>query len=506
MSMIKRNSNEQRETVIAMALETAEGRTALAQAMVEPIKTSLMYQAIGRKLFMVDELPQGALARYERDVAVKSYVIPKRGGVPSAEVEAEELLVPTIELAAHPQIRLNEIRQRRFYIVDRAQVRAKDSLQRQEDTEVFKVLNAGVPTDQSISVSGTLQPENINLALTLIEEHELMRGRDIVELVRGELAQLRKEFRMTQQMNLWQMGTQIHPSLVPLRQALQEAPIPAALKALLVDSIHQKDTPESALQEIRAHLLHSIGDAQRALPDSGVHVFSGFSGSGKSMAVARLAQHASSKYGAEQVAVISYQDIKPGAWNQTQLLCAQSGADCFRATNAAALQLLLEELQARRLILIDTSGVQIGERLQEIQAVAQQLDMEMSMHAVLPADASQATIAKLNQMTQISWTSMVVSKLDESTQPWALLQFFIEQPLGVSMISRGERMADWSAKMDASEFVDVGLSQLSLATVPPGASQLHSAVARATAKIAQLANDGSIQGAMGARQPVGIHS
>ncbi len=177
MSMIKRNSNEQREAIIAMALETAEGRTALAQAMVEPIKTSLMYQAIGRKLMMVDELPQGALARYERDVAVKSYVIPKRGGVPSAEVEAEELLVPTIELAAHPQIRLNEIRQRRFYIVDRAQVRAKDSLQRQEDTEVFKVLNAGVPTDQSISVSGTLQPENINLALT----------RTLVGLIHGKV-------------------------------------------------------------------------------------------------------------------------------------------------------------------------------------------------------------------------------------------------------------------------------------------------------------------------------
>ena len=116
--MIKRNTNEQREAIIAMALETPEGRTALAQAMVEPIKTSLMYQAIGRKLLMVDELPQGALARYERDVAVKSYVIPKRGAVPSAEVEAEELLVPTIELAAHPQLRLNEIRARRFYIVD----------------------------------------------------------------------------------------------------------------------------------------------------------------------------------------------------------------------------------------------------------------------------------------------------------------------------------------------------------------------------------------------------
>ncbi len=180
MSMIKRNTNEQREAIIAMAMETAEGRTALAQAMVEPIKTSLMYQAIGRKLLMVDELPQGALARYERDVAVKSYVIPKRGSVPDALVEAEELIVPTIELAAHPTIRLNEIRARRFYIVDRAQVRAKDSLQRQEDVEVFKVINAAIPTDHSISVSGTLQAENINLALTLIEEHELIGAKIVL--------------------------------------------------------------------------------------------------------------------------------------------------------------------------------------------------------------------------------------------------------------------------------------------------------------------------------------
>lgn len=180
MSMIKKNVNEQREAIIAQALETPEGRTALAQAMVEPIKTSLMYQGIGRKLLMVDELPQGALARYERDVAVKSYVIPKRGSVPTAEVEAEELIVPTIELAANPTIRLNEVRQRRFYIVDRAQVRAKDSLQRQEDIETFKVLNAAVPAAQSISVAGTLQPENVNLALTLIEEHELIGAKIVV--------------------------------------------------------------------------------------------------------------------------------------------------------------------------------------------------------------------------------------------------------------------------------------------------------------------------------------
>ena len=121
MSMVRNNKNvnEQREAIIAMALDSADGRVALAQAMVEPIKTSLMYQAIGRKLLMVDELPQGALPRYERDVAVKSYVIPKRGQVPTHVVEAEELFIPVVELATNPTIKINEINQRRYYIVDR---------------------------------------------------------------------------------------------------------------------------------------------------------------------------------------------------------------------------------------------------------------------------------------------------------------------------------------------------------------------------------------------------
>jgi len=39
-------------------------RDNLAQIMVEPIRRSLDYQSIGRQLLMVDDLPQGAYARY----------------------------------------------------------------------------------------------------------------------------------------------------------------------------------------------------------------------------------------------------------------------------------------------------------------------------------------------------------------------------------------------------------------------------------------------------------
>jgi hypothetical protein len=47
-----------RETLLSQALSSPEGRVALAQSMVEPIRRSLEYQAVGRKLLLVDELPR----------------------------------------------------------------------------------------------------------------------------------------------------------------------------------------------------------------------------------------------------------------------------------------------------------------------------------------------------------------------------------------------------------------------------------------------------------------
>jgi hypothetical protein len=168
-------SDQEREQVIAQALETDEGRTALAQAMVEPIRRSLEYQAVGRKLLMVDELPQGALARYERDVAAIAHVISRRGAVPDQIQVGEEVLVPTFEIAAHPTVRLSEIKARRFYIVDRAQIKAKEAIQKEEDTNIFAALLAAAGTSGQVVINvGTLATASLNEAFRLIERHDLV--------------------------------------------------------------------------------------------------------------------------------------------------------------------------------------------------------------------------------------------------------------------------------------------------------------------------------------------
>lgn len=173
---------EQKEVVIAQALNTDEGRTALAQAMVEPIRRSLEYQGVGRKLLLVDELPQGALARYERDVAAIAHVLARRGAVPDQIQEGEEILVPTFEIAANPQVRLSEIKARRFYIVDRAQIKAKEAIQKEEDTNIFNALITAANTrnTQIVVNIGALSPASINTSFRFIEQHDLVATKIVV--------------------------------------------------------------------------------------------------------------------------------------------------------------------------------------------------------------------------------------------------------------------------------------------------------------------------------------
>ena len=338
---------------------------------------------------------------------------------------------------------------------------------------------AAVAIEVATPAPATVNPVAVQSAQ---EERDTLRGREIVELVREELASLRKEFKLSQQM-AWQ-GAGLSRSLHPLRNALQEAAIPVALRALLVDSIQSFEDVEPAIEEIRRQLVHSMQHSSVGLPETGVHVLAGPSGAGKSLMVARLAQQASVNLGAEQVAVISYSDQRAGAWNQTQLLSAQSGVDCFRATNANTLKLLLEEHGQRKFIIIDTPGVQMIERVAEIANIA----ANAQFHVVIPADASQSSLRRLLSTPQIQWQSLMISKMDEATQPWSLIQVLTEGHVGVSGASRGERLGDWSRQLQVEELVNVALSNLSLGAGEAAHEDMRSTLAMSSARITRLAS------------------
>ncbi len=290
------------------------------------------------------------------------------------------------------------------------------------------------------------------------DHREYIRSREIVDLVRDELAALRREFRLSQQTSGWELGLSVSPAVQPLVSALTEAGVPAGLRTLLLDSIKDMGSEQDALQAIREQLGHALARPEALPPQTGVHLIAGPSGAGKTLMTARLASHAVSRLGARQVAVITYQDLRLGAWSQTQMLCAQTGIECFRADDAATLRLLLGELSHRSLVLIDTPGVQMGSRIAEVLALCP----AAACHAIVPADASQATLNRVLRAPGVRWQSLMVSKLDESTQPWPLLQFLCDNSLPLSASSDGSNTIDLKCDLTAEALVEMAIAHLPL--------------------------------------------
>lgn len=123
------------------ALMTEAGRNALGAQMAIPIRSELDYQGVARRFFEIDVLAQGQIARYDKDIDVKAYVVSKRGAVDQWTVEGEYVEPKTWEIFAVGEIRLSEIQQRRFNVLDRTQEKLRIQTQITEDTQFLQLLD-----------------------------------------------------------------------------------------------------------------------------------------------------------------------------------------------------------------------------------------------------------------------------------------------------------------------------------------------------------------------------
>ena len=183
----------------------------------------------------------------------------------------------------------------------------------------------------------------------------------------------------------------------------------------------------------------------------------GSSGAGKTLMTIRWAQHAARLMGSNKVAVVSYQDDRAGAWSQIQQLSAQAEVDCYRAAHAENLEQLLKELSSRQLVLIDTSGVQMTDRLTEILAI----DRNCQLHAVLPVDASSVTLKRVLTDSGLAWNSLMLTKFDESSAPWPLIQFLNNDQtnLTLSMGSESDKLSAGVLTLSPAVLVNLAIAR-----------------------------------------------
>lgn len=285
---------------------------------------------------------------------------------------------------------------------------------------------------------------------------DLQRSRDTVELLRQEIAALRKEFNLNRQVMMWQSGQGLSPQLTQWFAHMQELGVPASLRTLMVDAASECETVSQAWPLVHKTLLGAVQRRKTAWPKKGVHALVGPSGAGKSLMVARMALAASASLAVEDMAIISLADTKAGAWSQLQMLAAQSGVCCYRAHDMAALEVLLQELSHLSVIWIDTPG---SDFLQHAR-VLQKASVPVSLHAVLPLDATVTNVQKIFETAEFNWASVMLTKQDEAAHPWHVIKGLCDRPLAVSAVGVGHQLRAEPQPFDAQTLVDLALQGL----------------------------------------------
>jgi hypothetical protein len=209
--------NTIKEQVIDRYIGTSQGRKRIASSMIQSLRERRDYSSVGRKTFLVEQLPDGALPIYDKDPDVVAYVIGEEGESITAVAKPRRVIFPLFEIAALPKSPLTQVKERRYDLLKRMQDLGKAQIQAAEDDRVFSIMDAiaingfdSLPggTNPDIPVVAPISPAVLADAFSEIERHDLRVAR--VYMNATDYADIRKFGRdvldIESQATLWKTG------------------------------------------------------------------------------------------------------------------------------------------------------------------------------------------------------------------------------------------------------------------------------------------------------------
>lgn len=192
-------SNEVKQQIISEYIKTAAGRAKLAASMIQPLRLRRDYTAVGRRTFLVEGLPDGALPIYDKDPEVTAFVVGEEGENILAIQKPRRVIFPLFEIASNPEIPLTQVKERRFDLIERSQDLAKAQIQAAEDERVFAVLDSiaisgfdtlPAQTNPDVAVVAPISPSVLADAFAEVERHDFRVARIYMNAV--DYADIRK--------------------------------------------------------------------------------------------------------------------------------------------------------------------------------------------------------------------------------------------------------------------------------------------------------------------------
>lgn len=240
-------------------------------------------------------------------------------------------------------------------------------------------------------------------------------------------------------------GNQHDPLKTVLLQRLTYLGMSFETSAKLIETTQSNVTQTQAWQQ----LLNTIGkclaihDEQR-IEEGGIYAFVGPTGVGKTTTLAKIAARFVLRYGSENLGLVSMDTFRIAAQEQLVVYGKIFGVDVYKAEDETSLSRVIKQLAGKKLILIDTAGMNPSDERMHTQMDAINLHHHsISTVLTLPATSHyQVIIDAIRQYQNRHIEQCVITKLDECKAIGGILSALIETGLPTSYLTHGQMVPE----------------------------------------------------------------
>lgn len=180
------------------------------------------------------------------------------------------------------------------------------------------------------------------------------------------------------------------------------------------------------------------------LTNGGVVALVGPAGVGKTTLIAKLAVQYAARHGRENVALITTDSQRFGAFDQLRNLGSVLQIPVRAVDSSEELQAALDGFMEKPLVLIDTAGLsyrdpKLATALESIKASTSMLKAYMVLSATTQAEALEQMI---NAFKPVDLCGCMITKVDESTSLGSVLSSVVEHKLPVTYYSEGQNIPE----------------------------------------------------------------
>jgi flagellar biosynthesis protein FlhF len=260
---------------------------------------------------------------------------------------------------------------------------------------------------------------------------ELNSLRELMEVQLGSLAWNQLQGSRPAQANLW--------------RRLQRIGLSGPLSRDLLAMITGIDEPRQAWRMLLAHLARMIATPEvEPLEEGGVIAMVGPAGMGKTTTLAKLAARYVLKYGAQNIALVSMDSYRIGAQEQLKTLGRILNVPVTHVDPGQSLVQALEPLLRKRVVLIDTAGLQASDPALRMQLESLAGRGIKSKNYLVLATTSQKQVltAAYHSYKRCGLAGCILTKLDETASLGEVLSLAISHELPVAYLTDGPRIPD----------------------------------------------------------------